>query len=108
MTRITRALPVIAALLALGACGHHDQARDEATQNSVEMPAADLPASPPSMDAPPPAHDPEADASRAAETARDTATNDAANAASVAQAARDAANEAEQQQNGNTTPTPAQ
>ena len=91
---------VLAAALALGGCGHHGPASDDATSASVEMPAADLPAGPPSLAAPPPARDPDADASIAAQAARVAATNDAEDAMSVAQAARAAAAEAEQQQNG--------
>lgn len=96
----TAPLALLGALLLAG-CGHHDHESDDATPNNVEMPAADLPAGPPSLAAPPPAHDPDADASAAAQTAQDAATNDAANAASVAEAARAAAAEAQQQQDSN-------
>jgi hypothetical protein len=99
MTKIAPA--ALLAVLLLAGCGHHDRDSDDATPNNVEMPAADLPAGPPSLAAPPPARDPDADASKAAQSAQEAATSDAENAASVAQAARAAAAEAEQQQNGN-------
>ncbi len=98
------AAPLMAATLMLAGCGHHDHDSDEATTASVEMPAADLPAGPPSLAAPPPANDPDADASTAAQAARQAATSDAENAASVAEAARAAAAEAEQQQGGEPAP----
>jgi len=99
---MTKTAPVaLLAALLLAGCGHHDHESDDATPNNVEMPAADLPAGPPSLAAPPPARDPNADASIAAQTAQDAATSDAQNAASVAEAARAAAAEAEQQQNSN-------
>lgn len=101
MPRIAPIALVVPALLMLGGCGHHGHDGDEATGASVEMPAADLPAGPPSLPAPPPAKDPEADASRAADAAHAAATTDAENAASVAEQAREAAREAETQQNGN-------
>ncbi len=91
----------VLAVLLLAGCGHKDHESDDATPNNVEMPAADLPAGPPSLAAPPPARDPDADASAQAQTAQDAATTDAENAASVAEAARAAAAEAEQQQNSN-------
>jgi hypothetical protein len=103
MTRIAPIAAALAGALLLSGCGHHDQASDDATPNNVEMPAADLPAGPPSLAAPPPARDPEADASRAAQAAQVAATNDAENAASVAEAARAAAAEAEQQQGNGST-----
>lgn len=96
---------VLAAVLVLGGCGHHRDPGDDASGANVEMPAADLPAGPPSLAAPPPARDPDADASIAAQQARIAATNDAEDAMSVAQAARAAAAEAEQQQSGDTGPT---
>ena len=102
----TATVALLAALLLAG-CGHHDHESDDATSNNVEMPAADLPAGPPSLAAPPPARDPDADASAAALTAQDAATNDAANAASVAEAARAAAEaEAAQNSNGETSHQP--
>lgn len=100
MTRIAPAALLTGTLLLLAGCGHHDHASDDATPSNVEMPAADLPAGPPSLAAPPPARDPDADASNAALSARMAATNDAEDAASVAQAARAAAAEAEQQGGG--------
>ena len=45
------------AVLMLAGCGHHDHESDDATPSNVEMPAADLPAGPPSLAAPPPARD---------------------------------------------------
>jgi hypothetical protein len=100
MLRPVPALALGLAVLMLGGCGHHGHDGDDATSASVEMPAADLPAGPPSLAAPPPARDPDADASEQAQSARIAATNDAENALSVAQAAREAAAEAEQQQQG--------
>jgi|GEM_PF-1461331 len=115
MFRPVRTTALGLAVLMLGACGHHGSNGDDATSASVEMPAADLPAGPPSLAAPPPARDPDADASEQAQSARIAATTDAENALSVAQAAREAAAEAEQQQQGNavagsapTTPAPQQ
>lgn len=92
---------LIVPILLLGACGHHGHDGDEATSASVEMPAADLPAGPPSLAAPPPAKDPDADASHAAAAAQAAATTDAENAASVAEQARAAAREAETQDRAN-------
>lgn len=98
----------LALAFALAGCGHHDQASDDATANSVEMPAADLPAGPPSLPAPPP-RDPAADASAAAEAARADASTAADNAVSAAEAAKAAAAEAEQQGGAsNQTTAPAQ
>jgi len=97
MTRFTPA--ALLAVLLLAGCGRNDHNSDEATPGNVEMPAADLPAGPPSLAAPPPARDPDADASAAALSARAAATNDAADAASVAdqvRAARAAAEAAQQ------------
>jgi len=114
MTKFAPAAVLAFSALLLTGCGHHDHESDDATASSVEMPAADLPAGPPSLEAPPPARDPDADASNAAQSAQVAATNDAENAASVAQAARDAAAEADQQQGGNSgsgntqSPTPPQ
>lgn len=95
---------VLAAVLLLGGCGHHRDPGDDASGANVEMPAADLPAGPPSLAAPPPAHDPDADASIAAQQARIAATSDAEDAMLVAQQARAAAAEAEAQQNGDSGP----
>ncbi len=103
MTKFAPAALLAGALMLLTGCGHHDHASDDATPGSVEMPAADLPAGPPSLAAPPPARDPDADASNAAQSARIAATNDAEDAASVAQAARAAAAEAEQQSGGDSS-----
>ncbi len=108
MTKFAPAAVLGFAVLLLAGCGHHGRDSDDATPSSVEMPAADLPAGPPSLAAPPPARDPDADASAKAQSAEIAATNDAENAASVAQAAREAAAEAEQQQSGNNTTKPQQ
>jgi len=88
MTKFAPAALLSGALLMLAGCGHHDHDSDDATPSNVEMPAADLPAGPPSLAAPPPARDPDADASAAALSARAAATNDAADAASVAEQVR--------------------
>jgi hypothetical protein len=101
MTKFAPAAVLGLSVLLLTGCGHGGHENDDATSASVEMPAADLPAGPPSLAAPPPARDPDADASARAQSAEAAATNDAENAASVAQAAREAAAEAEQQQGGN-------
>ena len=106
MTRFAPIAVLGAATLLLTGCGHGDSHSDDATTSSVEMPAADLPAGPPSLAAPPPARDPDADASTAADAARTAATSDAENAASVAEQARAAAAEAEQQQGGDSGATP--
>lgn len=102
MKTIAKTAALVLALSTLGACGRHDEASDDATPNNVEMPAADLPAAPPSLDAPPPAKDPAADASQAAQSAEAAASSAADTAASVAEAARAAAAEADQQGGGNT------
>lgn len=108
MTKIAPALTLACAVVLLAGCGHHDHASDDATPSNVEMPAADMPAGPPSLAAPPPARDPAADASTAAQTAREAATSDAEDAASVAQAARAAAAQAEQQDGSTSHQPPAQ
>ncbi|WP_028640691.1 hypothetical protein [Novosphingobium acidiphilum] len=113
MTKFAPAAVLGLSVLLLAGCGHHGHESDDATSASVEMPAADLPAGPPSLAAPPPARDPDADASARAQSAEVAATNDAENAASVAQQARDAAAEAERQQQGSanghdSTPPPPQ
>jgi hypothetical protein len=88
MTKFAPAAILAGAMLLLAGCGHHDHESDDATPSNVEMPAADLPAGPPSLAAPPPAHDPDADASAAALSARAAATTDAEDAASVAEQVR--------------------
>jgi hypothetical protein len=107
MTKLAPAALLASAVLLLAGCGHHDHDSDDATPSTVEMPAADLPAGPPSLAAPPPARDPDADASAAALSARAAATTDAEDAASVAEAARAAAAQADQQSgtNGDTGST---
>jgi len=109
-TLMTKFAPAaLLAVLMLAGCGHHDHESDDATPSNVEMPAADLPAGPPSLAAPPPARDPDADASAAALSARAAATTDAEDAASVAEQVRAAraAADADQQGGGDST-TPHQ
>ncbi|MFY7836436.1 MAG: hypothetical protein ACOVQ0_09175 [Novosphingobium sp.] len=91
---------VAAAALALSACGKSDDASEAAEEDTVEMPADELPAMEPSAAAPAPA--PEVDASAAADTEADAARDAANNAAAVAAAAQAAAAE------GDEAPTPAQ
>lgn len=84
-----------AAALSLSACGHSDDASSEATADTVEMPADDLPATDVSAAAPAPVDAPAADASAAAQTPEDAARSAADNAAAAADAAKAAAAAAE-------------
>lgn len=71
--------------LALTACGRSDDASEAASEDTVEMPADELPLMEPSAAAAPmaPAPDPSAAADAEANAARDTANNAAAVAAAV-------------------------
>lgn len=84
-----------AATLSLAACGHSDDASSEATADTVEMPADELPATDVSAAAPAPVDAPAADASAAVQTPEDAARSAADNAAAAADAAKAAAAAAE-------------
>lgn len=75
---------VAAAALAVSACGRSDDASEAASEDTVEMPADELPAMEPSAAAAPMA--PEPDASAAADSEADAARDAANNAAAVAAA----------------------
>ena len=79
---------VAAAALAVSACGRSDDASEAASEDTVEMPADELPAIEPSAAAAPipPAPDASEAADSEADAARDAA-NDAAAVAAAAQAA---------------------
>lgn len=85
---------VAAAALALSACGRSDDASEAAEEDTVEMPADELPTMEPSAAAPAPA--PLADPSAAANSEADAARDAANNAAAVAAAAQAADAEGEQ------------
>ena len=88
------------AALALSACGKSDDASEAAAEDTVEMPADELPAMEPSAAAAPMA--PVVDASAAADAEANAVRDTANNAAAVAAAAQAAADEGEDPQ------TPAQ
>ena len=96
-TNIKRFATVLAgaSLFALGACGKSDDASENATADTVEMPADEMPTAEPSAAALPPA--PAADASQAALSAEDAAKSAADSAVSAAEAAKAAAAEAQAQ-----------
>ena len=78
-----------ASLFTLAACGKSDDASENATADTVEMPADEMPSAEPSAAALPPA--PAADASQAALSAEDAAKIAAASAVSAGEAAKAAA-----------------
>ncbi len=82
---------VAAAALALTACGRSDDASEAASEDTVEMPADELPPMEPSAAAAPmaPAPDASAAADTEANAARDAANNAAAVAAAVQAAEAD-------------------
>lgn len=82
---------VAAAGLALSACGRSDDASEAASEDTVEMPADELPVVEPSAAAAPMAPSP--DASAAADSEADAARDAANNAAAVAAAAQAADSE---------------
>ena len=84
-----------ASLFALAACGTSDDASENATADTVEMPADEMPSAEPSAAALAPA--PAADASQAAQSAEDAAKSAADSAVSAAEAAKAAAAEAQEQ-----------
>ncbi|MBF9150781.1 hypothetical protein [Novosphingobium jiangmenense] len=87
---------VAAAALALSACGKSDDASEAAAEDTVEMPADELPAMEPSAAAAPMA--PVVDASAAADAEANAVRDTANNAAAVAAAAQAAAADGEDQQ----------
>ena len=91
---------VASAALVLSACGKSDDASEAAAEDTVEMPADELPAMEPSAAAAPMA--PVVDASAAADAEANAVRDTANNAAAVAAAAQAAADEGEDPQ------TPAQ
>lgn len=91
---------VASAALTLSACGKSDDASEAAAEDTVEMPADELPAMEPSAAAAPMA--PVVDASAAADAEANAVRDTANNAAAVAAAAQAAADEGEDPQ------TPAQ
>ncbi|TXI09944.1 MAG: hypothetical protein E6Q63_04490 [Novosphingobium sp.] len=91
---------VASAALALSACGKSDDASEAAAEDTVEMPADELPAMEPSAAAAPMA--PVVDASAAADAEANAVRDTANNAAAVAAAAQAAAEDGEDPQ------TPAQ
>ncbi len=86
---------VAAAALALSACGRSDDASEAASEDTVEMPADELPVVEPSAAAAPMA--PAPDASAAADSEADAARDAADSAAAVAAAAQAADAEGAQQ-----------
>ena len=93
---------VAAAALSLSACGKSDDASEAAAEDTVEMPADELPAVEPSAAAAP--MSPAADASSAADAEANAVRDTANNAAAVAAAVQAAEAEGADQQN----PPPAQ
>lgn len=87
---------VASAALALSACGKSDDASEAAAEDTVEMPADELPAMEPSAAAAPMA--PVVDASAAADAEANAVRDTANNAAAVAAAAQAAAGEGEDPQ----------
>ncbi len=89
---------VTAAALALTACGRSDDASEAASEDTVEMPADELPPMEPSAAAAPmaPAPDASAAADTEANAARDAANNAAAVAAAVQAAEADGEEKAAQ------------
>lgn len=87
---------VASAALVLSACGKSDDASEAAAEDTVEMPADELPAMEPSAAAAPMA--PVVDASAAADAEANAVRDTANNAAAVAAAAQAAAGEGEDPQ----------
>ena len=87
---------VASAALALSACGKSDDASEAAAEDTVEMPADELPSMEPSAAAAPMA--PVVDASAAADAEANAVRDTANNAAAVAAAAQAAAADGEDQQ----------